>query len=191
MTGTQKDIRTTAMFPMLKKFKNLFSKKAVKFDFEEQIVKIEDQEFTLRKAIPKDAIEYMQVQETIYPIPVPWPIDIVEMEIANKNALYLSLLDGDKVIAFIGISLSDSIESHITNLAVHADYQDMGIGHLLLNQAFDYSRKHEFEKMSLEVDVTNKPALALYEAFGFKVKTVHKKYYFRNHHDALEMVVDL
>lgn len=179
------------MFPMLKKFKHLFSNKTVKFDFEKQTVKIEDQDFTLRKSTPKDAIEYMQIQETIYPIPVPWPIDIVQMEIDNKNALYLSLVDGDKVIAFIGISLSDKVESHITNLAVHVDYQNMGIGHLLLNQAFDYSREHNFEKMSLEVDVTNEPALALYEAFGFKVKTVHKKYYFRNHHDALEMMVDL
>jgi len=41
------------------------------------------------------------------------------------------------------------------------------------------------------VDVTNDSALALYDAFGFKVRTVHKKYYFRNHHDAWEMIVDL
>jgi len=186
-----KGIRMTAMFPMLKKFKDLFSNKTAKFDFEEQTVKIEDQKFILRKTVQKDAIEYMQIQETIYPIPVPWPIDIVRMEIDNKNALYLSLVDNGKVIAFIGLSLSGKVESHITNLAVNIDYQNMGIGHLLLNRVFDYSRENNFSKMSLEVDVTNKSALALYEAFGFKVKTVHKKYYFRNHHDALEMVVDL
>ena len=39
MTGTQKDIRTTAMFPMLKKFRNFFLNKPVKFDFEEQTVR--------------------------------------------------------------------------------------------------------------------------------------------------------
>jgi len=182
----------TAMFPMLKKFKSFFtSNKTPKFDFEEKVVTIEDQKFVLRKAVQTDDIQYMQIQETIYPIPVPWPIDIVKMEIDNKNALYLSLVYREKVVAFIGISLSDKSESHITNLAVHVDYQNMGIGHLLLNQAFSYCRERKFEKMSLEVDVTNKPALALYEAFGFKTKTVHKKYYFRNHHDALEMMVDL
>lgn len=179
------------MFPMLKKFKNLFFSKTPKFDFEAQSVTIEDQKYTLRRSVQKDAIEYMQIQETIYPIPVPWPIDIVKMELDNKNALYLSLVDENKVIAFIGISLSDHAEAHITNLAVHADYHNLGIGHLLLNTAFDYSRKRNFARMSLEVDVTNDSALALYEAFGFKVKTVHKKYYFRNHHDALEMIVDL
>ena len=180
------------MFPMLKKFKNILSNnKKEKFDFEKQLVTIDGQEFTLRKAIPDDSIEYMRIQETIYPIPVPWPIDIVEMEIGNKNALYLSLVSKAGVVAFIGISLSDKTESHITNLAVNSDYQNLGIGHLLLNQAFAYCRKREFEKMSLEVDVTNDAAIALYEAFGFKVKTVHKKYYFRNHHDALEMMVDL
>lgn len=191
MTGMLREIRTTAMFPMLKKFKQLFSKNTVKFDFEDQSITIEDRKFTLRKANSKDAVEYMQIQETIYPIPVPWPIDIVQMEIDNKNALYLSLVNEQEVVAFIGISLSNKEESHVTNLAVHADYQNMGIGHLLLNQAFAYCRKRNFKKMSLEVDVTNKSALALYEAFGFKVKTVHKKYYFRNHHDALEMIVDL
>ncbi|SRR5699024_8462493 len=192
MIGMLRDIRMTAMFPMLKKFKSLFtSNKTPKFDFEEKVVTIEDQKFVLRKAVQADDIQYMQIQETIYPIPVPWPIDIVKMEIDNKNALYLSLVYRDKVVAFIGISLSDKSESHITNLAVHVDYQNMGIGHLLLNQAFSYCRKRNFEKMSLEVDVTNKPALALYDAFGFKTKTVHKKYYFRNHHDALEMMVDL
>ncbi|WP_249037590.1 ribosomal protein S18-alanine N-acetyltransferase [Companilactobacillus musae] len=176
---------------MLKKFKQLFSKGTAKFDFEEKLVTIEDQKFTLRKAVQKDAVEYMKIQETIYPIPVPWPIDVVQMEIANKKALYLSLVDTDQVIAFIGISLSDKEESHITNLAVHEDYHRMGIGHLLLNQAFDYCRARDYKKMSLEVDVANEPAIALYDAFGFKVKTVHKKYYFRNHHDALEMMVDL
>lgn len=180
------------MFPMLKKFKNILSgNKKEKFDFEKQLVTIDGQEFTLRKAIPDDSIEYMRIQETIYPIPVPWPIDIVEMEIGNKNAIYLSLVNETGVVAFIGISLSDKSESHITNLAVNSDYQNLGVGHLLLNQAFDYCRKRGFEKMSLEVDVTNDAAIALYEAFGFKVKTVHKKYYFRNHHDALEMMVDL
>ena len=179
------------MFPMLKKFKDLFLNKTEKFDFEEQNVTIEDQKFALRKAQQKDAIEYMQIEETIYPIPVPSPIDIVQMEIDNKKALYLSLVDDKNVIAFIGVSLSDQVESHITNLAVHADYHNMGIGHLLLNEVFKYCRKRHFKKMSLEVDVTNDSALALYDAFGFKVRTVHKKYYFRNHHDALEMMVDL
>jgi len=191
MIGMQRDIRKTVMFPMLKKFKSLFTGKVSKFDFEEQVVNVDGQRFTLRQSEKKDAIEYMQIQESIYPIPVPWPIDIVEMEIANKKALYLSLVDGQRVIAFVGLSLSDKVESHITNFAVHVDYQNMGIGHLLLNQTFKYCRARDFTKMSLEVDVTNKSALALYEAFGFKVKTVHKKYYFRNHHDALEMMVDL
>ncbi|MFH5811773.1 ribosomal protein S18-alanine N-acetyltransferase [Companilactobacillus sp. FL22-1] len=176
---------------MLKKFKNFFSNKKAKFDFEEQQVRLADQHFILRKAVQKDAIQYMKIQETIYPIPVPWPVDIVEMEIDNRNALYLSLVDQAKVIAFIGVSLSDKKEAHITNLAVHADYHNLGIGHLLLNQVFKYCRQREYQKMSLEVDVTNSSALALYDAFGFKVRTVHKKYYLRNHHDAWEMVVDL
>lgn len=179
------------MFPMLKKFKNILGSKTEKFDFDKQLVTIDGQEYTLRKAVRQDAIEYMRIQETIYPIPVPWPIDIVKMEIGNKNALYLSLENKKGVVAFIGISLSDKVESHITNLAVHSEFQKLGIGHLLLNQAFHYCRKRHFKKMSLEVDVTNDSAIALYKAFGFKVKTVHKRYYFRNHHDALEMMVDL
>ncbi len=181
------------IFPMLKKFKDTFWPSGLpdKYPFDKQSVTINGQELVLRKAELSDSNDYMNIQEVIYSKPAPWPQDVVDTELRNKNALYLSLLKRNHCVAFIGVSLSNPKEAHITNIAVLPELQKDGIGHLFLNQVFEFCRKYNFHKMSLEVDITNESAIDLYKAFGFKTRTIHEKYYFRNHHDALEMVVDL
>jgi ribosomal-protein-alanine N-acetyltransferase len=116
---------------------------------------------------------------------------VVLQEIRNRSALYLVLTDGDTVVAFIGLAMNIGKESHITNLAILPTYQNFGLGHLLINQIIQYSRENGYNRISLEVDITNDAAINLYQAFGFETRLVHKKYYYRNHHDALEMVVKL
>ncbi|MQS52939.1 ribosomal protein S18-alanine N-acetyltransferase [Companilactobacillus mishanensis] len=162
-----------------------------KYPFADKQVEINAQTLTLRKAKLTDVDDLMEIQTSIYDKPAPWPEDIVTMEIRNRNALYLVLSDNEHVVAFIGLSFSAGRETHITNFAILPSYQKFGLGHLLLNQVFDYSKQYGFNRMSLEVDITNQEAIDLYEAFGFETRLVHEKYYFRNHHDALEMVVEL
>lgn len=189
----KKVIRTTEIFPMLRKFKETIwpTGHVVKYPFEQQSVNIDSRSFILRKSEPSDTGDFMNIQEKVYSTPVPWPTDIVDMELRNKNALYLSLVEDETCVAFIGVSFKNKNEAHITNVAVMPDLQHLGIGHLFLNQVFDYCRKYGFLTLSLEADIENDSAISLYRAFGFKTRTIHEKYYFRNHHDALEMVVDL
>jgi len=181
------------IFPMLRKFKQTLwpTGHVEKFSFEKQSVSIDGRQFILRKSEMKDTKDFMDIQEKVYSKPVPWPLDIVSMELRNKNALYLSLIENSVCVAFIGVSLKNKNEAHITNVAVLPELQHLGIGHLFLNQVFDYCRRYEFSSLSLEADIENESAISLYRAFGFKTRTIHEKYYFRNHHDALEMVVDL
>lgn len=178
---------------MWKKFKQAVwpQDEPEKYPFVTKPVVINEQNFMLRKARPDDADDFMKIQEEIYGTPTPWTSDVVESEIHNRNALYLVVAKNATVIAFIGLSMNLGKESHITNLAISPSYQKLGVGHLLLNQIFDYSRLHSYNRLSLEVDITNQEAIDLYEAFGFETLLIHKKYYYRNHHDALEMVVKL
>ncbi|AKP66950.1 ribosomal protein S18-alanine N-acetyltransferase [Companilactobacillus ginsenosidimutans] len=178
---------------MWKKFKQAVWPKdeTEKYPFENKYVTINDHELLLRKAIPDDLEDLMNIQEQIYGSPAPWTSDIFLQEIRNRSALYLVLSDVDKVVAFIGLAMNMGKESHITNFAISPDHQKFGLGHLLLNQVIDFSRKYDYNRVSLEVDITNDAAIDLYEAFGFETRLVHKKYYYRNHHDALEMVVEL
>ncbi|WP_125770367.1 ribosomal protein S18-alanine N-acetyltransferase [Companilactobacillus furfuricola] len=178
---------------MWKKFKQAVwpQEDEEKYPFTDKQVNINDSELLLRKAQSSDVDDFMTIQEQIYGTPVPWSKDIVVNEIKNRNALYLVLVKDEKVVAFIGLAMNMGKESHITNLAILPKYQKFGLGHLLLNQVIDYSKKYDYNRMSLEVDITNKSAINLYEAFGFETRLVHKKYYYRNHHDALEMVAEL
>lgn len=193
MIGMKRAIKMMGLFPMLRKFKQTIwpTGHVENFPFEKQSVSIDGRHFILRKSEMKDTKEFMKIQEKVYSKPVPWPLDIVSMELRNKNALYLSLLEDDACVAFVGVSLKDKKEAHITNIAVIPELQHLGIGHLFINQVFDYCRKAGFSTLSLEADIENESAISLYRAFGFKTRTIHEKYYFRNHHDALEMVVDL
>ncbi|WP_300558138.1 ribosomal protein S18-alanine N-acetyltransferase [Companilactobacillus sp.] len=178
---------------MWKKFKQAVWPKDTeeKYPFEDKYVNINDSQLLLRKAKPEDLDDFMAIQESIYGTPAPWTSAFVSSEITNRSALYLVLVDADKVVAFIGLAMNIGKESHITNLAILPSYQKFGLGHLLLNQVIDFSRQYDYNRMSLEVDITNQAAIDLYEAFGFETRLVHKKYYYRNHHDALEMVAKL
>ena len=52
---------------------------------------------------------------------------------------------------------------------------------------FDEAIKNESEVISLEVRVSNKVAINLYEKFGFITMRTRKSYYQDNHEDAYEM----
>ena len=78
-------------------------------------------------------------------------------------------------------------EAHITNIAVSPDYRRQHIGEALLTTIIESSRKAMVKYITLEVRVSNAPAIALYEKYGFKSLGVRKGYYQNNDEDALIM----
>ncbi|WP_164966373.1 ribosomal protein S18-alanine N-acetyltransferase [Companilactobacillus metriopterae] len=176
---------------MLKKFRELLVPTNNKnLDFTEKTVTVKQNELILRKSRVTDTLDYMNLQKEVYYYQ-PWPAQIVQMELRNKKALYLSLEHSKKLVGFIGVSIVNDAEVHITNIAVSPDFQRQGIGHLLINQVMDYFRNLGYKQMSLEVDTTNTDAIRLYEAFSFNVRKLQEKYYVKNNHDAYEMITDL
>lgn len=76
-------------------------------------------------------------------------------------------------------------EAHITLLAVHPDMQRRGLGTLLLWALLYRAHQRGMKRATLEVRVSNKGAIALYERFGFKTAGTRKKYYSDTGEDAL------
>lgn len=60
-------------------------------------------------------------------------------------------------------------EFFISHLAVFPEFQRQGIGWDLLQFAQLSAKDLNFAKLSLNVDIDNVPAIALYEKFGFKI----------------------
>ena len=75
----------------------------------------------------------------------------------------------------------------ITNIAVHPQYRNRGIGQQLLNRLFEEADKEGLEYLHLEVRVSNKEAIPLYLKNGFEILRIRKGYYSDTHEDAYEM----
>ena len=87
----------------------------------------------------------------------------------------------------VGLGCSWAIleEAHITILAVHPDYQSQGLGQALLFALLVSAWERKLERATLEVRVSNQPAIKLYEKFGFKEAGRRKRYYQDTGEDAL------
>jgi ribosomal-protein-alanine N-acetyltransferase len=62
-------------------------------------------------------------------------------------------------------------------IAVHPEHRRKGIGTALLNHCLEILKEKKIIDVCLNVEMTRKPAIALYEKFGFKItKTIHMDY---------------
>lgn len=116
-----------------------------------------------------------------------WSKDSFMSELSNELARYFSVFnENDELIAYCG-SWFILEEAHITNIAVNPQYQRKHIGEALLVSVINECFKNMVKYITLEVRVGNKPAIGLYEKYGFKSLGVRKGYYQDNNEDALIM----
>ncbi len=116
-----------------------------------------------------------------------WSEESFMSELSNDLAKYYSAYDENgKLIGYCG-SWHILEEAHITNIAVLPEYRRKHIGERLLRTVIDNCYKDMVKYITLEVRVSNKPAIALYEKYGFKSLGTRKGYYQDNNEDALIM----
>ena len=90
----------------------------------------------------------------------------------------------NKITGYIGLSVIID-EGYILNVAVHPDYQGMGIGKELVKYVNDFAVENNLTFVTLEVRPTNKKAINLYTGFGFKKVGERKDYYSNPKENAL------
>lgn len=76
-------------------------------------------------------------------------------------------------------------EAHIIVLAIHPQVQGRGLGQALLYGLMLAAHQRGLERATLEVRVSNQPALALYAKFGFEKVGRRKRYYPDTQEDGL------
>ena len=75
-------------------------------------------------------------------------------------------------------------EAHIVTVAVRESHRRQGIAELLLIRAIELARAKEQQVLTLECRVSNAPALALYDKYGFQEVGLRPRYYSDNYEDA-------
>lgn len=117
---------------------------------------------------------------------IPWSRASVEKELSNNLAIYVVAVENEKVIGYGGMWHIVN-EGHITNIAVHKDYRQKGIGNAIINKLFEIAEEKEMIGLTLEVRKSNIPALELYKKNGFKLEGIRPEYYEDNKEDAYIM----
>ena len=79
----------------------------------------------------------------------------------------LLLYTSDQVIGFMKINIY-SIGGFVNGVGTHPDYRRRGLAKLLMTSSIVRAAKNGMKELILEVDITNRQAIALYEQLGFK-----------------------
>lgn len=196
--------RTQKRIPdhMLKKFKswykNIFgSRREVvreeTMDVKNHRVDIHDVTYFVAKALFTDIPEMIEIERAVYAGQAPWDSTAFANELRReKDRLYLVIRKNDKLLAFIGSTFDERTQdAHITNIAVLPDYQDRGLGRFLMSIMIKKAQQLDYKTVSLEVRVSNQQAQHLYGELDFKQTGIKRGYYFGDHEDAADMVLDL
>lgn len=91
----------------------------------------------------------------------------------SPNSQFVAIID-DKVAGYIGYTNPTGLKSnsHVIEIyiAVHPDFQKMGVGSELLNYITSWGRQKGYKKVSLRVLSTNETAIPFYISNGFKAQ---------------------
>jgi ribosomal-protein-alanine N-acetyltransferase len=119
--------------------------------------------------------------------PHPWAREAFVKDMTeNKMALYYVLKLDSKIIGYCGMWVVLD-EGHITNIAIHPDYRGRGYGNMLMKSVISNVEKVGIKAITLEVRVSNKRAISLYDKLGFVSSGIRPGYYTDNHEDAMIM----
>lgn len=111
---------------------------------------------------------------------MPWKAaDFLEMIKAQYAHYFVAEYNkpvGKAIVGIIGLR-DIAGEGEITNVAVDEAMRGFGIGKMLLERALSKAQELGIKDVTLEVRVSNVPAIGLYESHGFKSEGIRPKFY--------------
>jgi ribosomal-protein-alanine N-acetyltransferase len=120
--------------------------------------------------------------------PTPWSRSMFAGEIAKPASICLGAFDPETGALLGYLIISRYVDAwHVMNLAVAPDQRRRGIASTLLDRLFELTSADGRRGYTLEVRVSNKGAIKLYEQMGFCARGVRRGYYTDNREDALIM----
>ncbi len=116
--------------------------------------------------------------------PAPWSLAMFVLELSKPSGICLAATEGERLVGYAICARYDRVW-HLMNVAVEPELRRRGVGRLLVERVIEESgRELQF---TLEVRVSNREAIAMYERLGFRSAGVRPRYYRDNGEDALVM----
>lgn len=114
----------------------------------------------------------------------PWSENSVASELNNPLSLWVVAIKDETVVGYVG-SQTVMGETDMMNVAVHPDHRRQGIARLLIEDLAEKLKGLDSHCLTLEVRVSNEPAIALYAELGFSEVGRRRNYYRNPKEDAL------
>ena len=139
----------------------------------------------IRRATADDVDRIAEMEKVCFP-EEPWSRDMVAAEFSGLNPTrYFAAEEDGRIVAYAGVWVIPP-EGYITNGAVLPECRRRGVASQVLQTMIDECLAEGVTDITLEVRVSNDPAIALYRSFGFEEAGVRRRYY-QDGEDALIM----
>ncbi|HEV8687799.1 MAG TPA: ribosomal protein S18-alanine N-acetyltransferase [Gaiellaceae bacterium] len=118
----------------------------------------------------------------------PWSRSMFAGELSKSSSICLGAFD-DETQELVGyLIVSRYVDAwHVMNIAVSPELRRGGIATAMLRRLFELTSGDGRRGYTLEVRVSNKAAIKLYENLGFQPRGIRRGYYTDNREDALIM----
>ncbi len=145
----------------------------------------------LRRLVLDDLAGIEEIERRSYP--TPWSRSMFAGELAKPSSICLGAFEADdEEGALVGyLIVSRYVDAwHVMNIAVAPEHRGRGVATMLLERLFDLTADDARRGYTLEVRVSNRKAIDLYERLGFHARGLRRGYYTDNREDALIMWKD-
>jgi len=119
--------------------------------------------------------------------PSPWSLAMFVLELSKPSGICLAATEGEELLGYLVCSRYDRVW-HLMNVAVAPERRRRGIASRLVGRLI--AETGGALPLTLEVRVSNRDAIAMYEKLGFRSAGVRPRYYQDNGEDALIMWLD-
>jgi ribosomal-protein-alanine N-acetyltransferase len=141
------------------------------------------EEITIRPLGFADLPQVIAVERRAFP--TPWSLGMFVLELSKPSGICLAAIDSTGALAgYLICSRYDQVW-HLMNLAIDPPARRRGLATALLRRLLEQAGPDE--QYTLEVRLSNDPAIALYERFGFRPAGTRHRYYQDTGEDAMIM----
>lgn len=143
---------------------------------------------TIRDARPSDVPEIAALERECFSLP--WSEEIIASQLGGPGRIMLAAEENGALAGYMGLQYVLD-EGYISNVCTAPPFRRRGVARALIGELVRRAEALELAFLSLEVRVSNAPAIALYRGEGFVEAGVRPGYYEKPAEDALIMNLNL
>lgn len=141
-------------------------------------------EISVRRLEQRDVEPLAEIEAKSFSMP--WSAKDFADLLSRSYCLYLVAEADGRVVGSCGMTISCN-EGSIDNVVVAEEFRGRGIAQKLLRELFALGEAKGVEAFTLEVRVSNAPAIHVYEKMGFVSEGIRPRFYERPTEDAMIM----